>query len=101
MWPSLPPHKTTWPLRRYVEQQDSHSAGTTIREALLFSARLRLEESIGMPQVHQIVDDTLEMVDLRALKDGIVGEPGALPLRPLGSLLLGCACWASLDGPCC
>ena len=70
-------------MRRYVEQQDIHSAGTTIREALLFSARLRLEESIGMPQVHQIVDDTLEMVDLAALKDSIVGEPGAL--RPLGA----------------
>lgn len=42
--------------------QDIHSAGTTVREALLFSARLRLEESIGWPQVVGLVDDTLEMV---------------------------------------
>ena len=44
---------------RYVEQQDIHSAGNTVREALVFSARLRLEESIKMPQVQQIVEDTL------------------------------------------
>ena len=35
---------------RYVEQQDNHSTRTTVREALLFSARLRLEERITMEQ---------------------------------------------------
>ena len=60
----------------YVEQQDIHSAGTTVREALLFSARLRLDEGLGRAEVEQVVDETLEMVDLTALKDGIVGDPG-------------------------
>lgn len=54
-----------------------HSAGTTVREALLFSARLRLEESIGLPQVQRIVDQTLAMTDLTPLAGAIVGEPGA------------------------
>jgi len=31
--------------------QDIHSAGTTVREALVFSARLRLTEDIQGPQV--------------------------------------------------
>jgi hypothetical protein len=61
---------------RYVEQQDIHSAGTTVREALQFSARLRLTQDIGMAQIHQIVDDTLEMVDMGGLRDSIVGDPG-------------------------
>ncbi|KAL4442124.1 hypothetical protein ABPG77_011385 [Micractinium sp. CCAP 211/92] len=60
----------------YVEQQDVHSAGATVREALVFSARLRLTEDITMEQVLQVVDDTLEMVDLTALQGSIVGDPG-------------------------
>ena len=34
-----------------VEQNDVHSAGTTVREALVFSARLRLTEDITLAQV--------------------------------------------------
>lgn len=40
------------PFGSYVEQQDIHSAGTTVREALMFSARLRLDETtISLEQV--------------------------------------------------
>ncbi|KAL4427934.1 hypothetical protein ABPG75_002023 [Micractinium tetrahymenae] len=60
----------------YVEQQDVHSAGATVREALLFSARLRLTEDITKEQVVQVVDETLDMVDLTPLQDSIVGDPG-------------------------
>ena len=62
----------------YVEQQDIHSAGSTVREALVFSARLRLEESVGWEQVNRVVDDTLDMVDLAGLRGSIVGEAGAV-----------------------
>ncbi|KAI3428353.1 hypothetical protein D9Q98_006733 [Chlorella vulgaris] len=72
-----PKEQATWSrVCGYVEQQDIHSAGTTVREALQFSARLRLTQDIGMAQIHQIVDDTLEMVDMGGLRDSIVGDPG-------------------------
>lgn len=38
------------PLRSYVEQSDVMSTRTTVREALLFSARMRLDESITLDQ---------------------------------------------------
>lgn len=57
--------------------QDIHSAGTTVREALVFSARLRLAEDIGWEQVQRTVDSTLAVTDLTALAGAIVGEPGA------------------------
>ena len=45
-----------------------------MRESLLFSARLRLPDSITLAQVHQLVDETLEMTELTRLQHNIVGE---------------------------
>jgi ABC-type multidrug transport system ATPase subunit/ABC-type multidrug transport system permease subunit len=64
----------------YVEQQDIHSPGSTVREALVFSARLRLDESIGWDRVTAIVDNALETVDLVGLAGNIVGDPGGAGL---------------------
>lgn len=72
-----PTHTLPHPCGRYVEQSDIHSAGTTVREALAFSARLRLPEaSVGAGELGAVVDDTLAVVDLTGLRDSIVGEPG-------------------------
>eukprot|EP00887_Chlorella_sp_A99_P001837 scaffold19.g1837.t1 len=59
----------------YVEQTDVHSAGTTVREALVFSARLRLEESaVSMAQVQEMVDQMLQVVELEPQADMVVGN---------------------------
>jgi ABC-type multidrug transport system ATPase subunit len=64
----------------YVEQNDVHSAGTTVREALVFSARLRLTEDVTQAQIDALVEDTLRMVDLTTLQHSIVGDPGGVGL---------------------
>jgi ABC-type multidrug transport system ATPase subunit len=38
----------------YVEQNDIHSPSATVREALLYSARLRLPASVTQDQVSQV-----------------------------------------------
>jgi energy-coupling factor transporter ATP-binding protein EcfA2 len=58
----------------YVEQQDIHSGRSTVRESLMFSARLRLSEDIPLDKVVRLVDETLEMTELTALQHSIVGE---------------------------
>ncbi len=35
----------------YVEQMDIHSAGLSVRESLVFSARLRLNSAVTMEEV--------------------------------------------------
>lgn len=48
----FPKEQATWSrVVGYVEQMDTHSAQTTVREALLFSARMRLDESVTLEQV--------------------------------------------------
>ncbi|GAB4819215.1 hypothetical protein N2152v2_006261 [Parachlorella kessleri] len=73
-----PKQQETWSrVVGYVEQQDIHSAGTTVREALMFSARMRLEEdTISLEQVKWIVEEALEMVELTKLAGSVVGEAG-------------------------
>lgn len=57
-------------------KQDVHSSKATVRESLLFSARLRLEESIPRAKVAQVVEETLDLVELRPLADHVVGDLG-------------------------
>lgn len=58
----------------YVEQTDIHSAALTVRESLLFSARLRLEESIKMDDIEAIVEETMRMVELDKLQWRVIGN---------------------------
>ncbi|KAK2076776.1 hypothetical protein QBZ16_005002 [Prototheca wickerhamii] len=58
----------------YVEQTDIHSAALTVRESLLFSARMRLEESIPMHDVESIVEETMRMVELDKLQWRVIGS---------------------------
>lgn len=55
----------------YVEQFDVHSPQTTVREALLFSARLR---TMGETDevITAFVDEVMDLVELSPLRDGLV-----------------------------
>lgn len=60
----------------YVEQFDVHSPTATIREALEFSARLRLDASVKYDKAVAVVDEVLEITDLSDIQQSIVGIPG-------------------------
>ena len=55
----------------YVEQFDVHSPQTTVREALLFSARLRTQGETD-EVITAFVDEVMDLVELTALRDGLV-----------------------------
>ena len=60
----------------YVEQTDIHSPMTTVREALEFSAALRLPSGATDLQRNGLVQETLKMVELEYLQESLVGVPG-------------------------
>lgn len=65
----------------YVEQQDLHSPLTTVREALAFSAALRLPASVTPEARSAFVDEImtlLELIDISDRKVGAVGAPDGL-----------------------
>lgn len=74
-----PKEQATWSrVVGYVEQMDIHSSRITVKESLQFSARLRLDESdVSDAQVKDVVETTLDTVELRSLSDSIVGDAGA------------------------
>jgi ABC-type multidrug transport system ATPase subunit len=61
----------------YCEQMDVHEPTSTIREALLFSARLRQEHSIPVQEKIDYVEEIIDLLELRHIQDALVGEPGA------------------------
>ncbi|KAL3134591.1 transcription factor, variant 2 [Trebouxia sp. C0009 RCD-2024] len=60
----------------YVEQSDVHSPQTTVREALLFSASLRIGPSVPADRINAFVEEMLDLVELHSLQDALVGSPG-------------------------
>jgi ABC-type phosphate transport system ATPase subunit len=61
----------------YVEQFDVQSPQLTIRETVIFSARLRLEESdpvVTPENIILFVDQTLHMLELKPIEDLQVGD---------------------------
>lgn len=73
-----PKEQKTWSrVMGYVEQMDLHTGGTTVAEAFYFSGRLRLPGNTTDEQVHQRVDEVLELVDMTSLQFSLVGKPGA------------------------
>lgn len=75
----------------YVEQQDIHSAGTTVREALRFSGRLRLPASVNEEMLSSFVDDVMKTLELTPLADQLVGtkELGGLSVEQMKRLTIG------------
>ncbi|RYG57570.1 ATP-binding cassette domain-containing protein [archaeon] len=62
-------------LRRcaYVEQQDMHMPYATVREALLFSATLRLPADTPTPVRDAFVDQILHLLELHTVQDRLIG----------------------------
>ncbi|KAG1807446.1 ABC-2 type transporter-domain-containing protein [Suillus subaureus] len=60
----------------YCQQMDTHLPQTTVREALLFSARLRQPESVSSAELESYVDKCLIMCGLENYADAIVGSLG-------------------------
>jgi ABC-type multidrug transport system ATPase subunit/ABC-type multidrug transport system permease subunit len=61
----------------FVEQLDSHHSLTTVREALLFSAELRLPPTVTRAQREAFVAEILDILDLTPLQNRLVGQPNA------------------------
>ncbi|KAG2432130.1 hypothetical protein HXX76_009056 [Chlamydomonas incerta] len=61
----------------YVEQMDIHSPATTVLEALMFSARLRLPSSVSAAAARAYVDSVISIVELDDVMFDLVGLPGA------------------------
>ena len=60
----------------YCEQNDIHSGGATVREALYFSARLRLPLTVSDAKANAYIDEVMEIVDLTRIMYSLIGEPG-------------------------
>ncbi|GIL42549.1 hypothetical protein Vafri_515 [Volvox africanus] len=60
----------------YVEQMDIHTPATTVLEALMFSARLRLPRETPKAAVRAYVDNIIKMVELDDVMFSLVGLPG-------------------------
>ncbi|THU82570.1 hypothetical protein K435DRAFT_446226 [Dendrothele bispora CBS 962.96] len=58
----------------YCQQTDTHLGDQTVREALLFSAKLRQPMSVPIAEKEAYVDKCLEMCGLEAFKDATVGS---------------------------
>lgn len=54
-------------------------AQTTVYEAMLFSAKLRLPASVSNAVVHDFVEEIMDVVELTSLRSSLVGLPGAPP----------------------
>eukprot|EP00884_Botryococcus_braunii_P014151 jgi/Botrbrau1/22737/Bobra.0132s0074.2 len=59
----------------YVEQFDIHTPALMVREALKFSAKLRLS-GIDNHQMEEFVDEVMELMELTSLRHALTGLPG-------------------------
>eukprot|EP01065_Artemidia_motanka_P011500 TRINITY_DN161_c1_g1_i1.p1 TRINITY_DN161_c1_g1~~TRINITY_DN161_c1_g1_i1.p1 ORF type:complete len:1184 (+),score=461.94 TRINITY_DN161_c1_g1_i1:455-3553(+) len=71
----------------YVEQMDMHEPRTTVREALLFSARLRLAQ--GDPEAK--VEEVIQLLGLESVQHAMIGsiEMGGLSLEARKRVTIG------------
>lgn len=61
----------------YVGQMDIHEPTQTIREAFLFSARLRQPKDTPLAEIETYVDKVIDVLELNELADAVIGVPGA------------------------
>lgn len=64
-------------LTAYCEQMDLHNEFTTVREALEFSAKLRLHPSISDETRVAFVDEALEILELNSIAHRMIGTSGS------------------------
>ena len=60
----------------YTQQQDVHLFKTTVREALIFSARLRQPKKYTDTEKLAYVDEVIDILDLSKLANAVIGTPG-------------------------
>lgn len=71
-----PLDKLTWPnLHGYVEQFDLLNPFLTVREAVSFSASLRIDKKTKSSLFHTFVSRSLDIVDLCNIQNRVIGQP--------------------------
>ncbi|XP_044505622.1 ABC transporter G family member 39-like isoform X2 [Mangifera indica] len=60
----------------YCEQNDIHSPHITVYESLLYSAWLRLPSEIDTKLRKMFVEEVMELIELKPLRNALVGLPG-------------------------
>ncbi|KAK2363923.1 pleiotropic drug resistance protein [Trifolium repens] len=60
----------------YCEQNDIHSPHVTVYESLLYSAWLRLSPDINAETRKMFIEEVMELVELKPLRNALVGLPG-------------------------
>ncbi|XP_010415237.1 PREDICTED: ABC transporter G family member 39-like isoform X1 [Camelina sativa] len=60
----------------YCEQNDIHSPHVTVYESLIYSAWLRLSADIDAKTREMFVEEVMELVELKPIRNSIVGLPG-------------------------
>ncbi|CAI8614404.1 unnamed protein product [Vicia faba] len=60
----------------YCEQSDIHSPHVTVHESLLYSAWLRLSPEINAESRKNFIEQVMELVELKPLRNALVGLPG-------------------------
>jgi ABC-type multidrug transport system ATPase subunit len=58
----------------YVQQEDIFYTQMTVRETLLFAARLRLPSDVPLEEKERRVDELIELLDLRRAADTVIGD---------------------------
>lgn len=61
----------------YVQQQDLHIAEMTVRESLIFSARMRRKQAVSDEEKIDFVEKIIDILDMGEYAEALVGEPGA------------------------
>ncbi|KAF3960177.1 hypothetical protein CMV_015084 [Castanea mollissima] len=60
----------------YCEQNDIHSPNVTVYESLLYSAWLRLSSDVKTQTRKMFVEEVMELVELKPIRNALVGLPG-------------------------
>ncbi|KAI9644635.1 Multidrug resistance protein [Ciborinia camelliae] len=60
----------------YAQQQDVHLSTSTVREALIFSARLRRSNIYSDKEKLAWVDDLIDTLDMSSFVEAVIGVPG-------------------------
>lgn len=61
----------------YVEQDDTLPTSETVREALMFSARMRVGGNIMSRTVERFVDEMIYLLELEDYQNLLIGKPGS------------------------
>ncbi|CAL9165196.1 unnamed protein product [Musa hybrid cultivar] len=60
----------------YCEQNDIHSPHVTVYESLVYSAWLRLSAEVDSATRMMFIEEVMELIELKSLREALVGLPG-------------------------